>query len=105
MTFKTMLVMCSLASAVDSRYTEFWLYVADFISAAIGILLFFAYCCTEDKTLLFAATTLFGSAILSVVLSAWWPLTPGWLIVCILLMLVSGANRPDRKGQGHDEDR
>jgi hypothetical protein len=105
MNLKAMLVMCSLASAADSSHAgfELYLYIAGFISLVAGVLLFFAYYCMKDTTLLFAAIALIASATLSVWLPAWWPLASGWLIACTLIMLISGAYRDIRRSQAHNE--
>jgi len=105
MNSKAILVLCSYASVVDSSGAGFgvYLYIIGFISLVAGALLFFAYYCMQDTTLLFAAIALIVSATLAVLLPAWWPLASGWLIACSLIMLVSGAYRDYRKSQAHNE--
>jgi hypothetical protein len=88
---------------MHSGPTEVWLYAVDFISIFAGILLFLVYWRMKDMAFVFAALALIGSAILSVLLPAWWPLTAGWLVAFILMMLVSGAYKRDRNNRVHGE--
>jgi putative effector of murein hydrolase LrgA (UPF0299 family) len=86
---------------MHSSSTDVWLYAVDFISVAAGISLCFVYWCMKDMAFLFVAIALICSAALSILLPAWWPLAAGWLIACILTVLVAGAYKHDGKHQAH----
>ena len=86
---------------MHSSSTEFWLYATDFISVTAGVSLFFVYWCMKDMAFLFVAIALIGSATLSIMLPAWWPLATGWIIAVILTVLISGAYKRDRRHQAH----